>query len=57
MFDKIFKIVALLILGFMAYTFYLYTLNTRYQIIGKGAGVFDRQTGKIYAPKAIRGNP
>jgi len=57
MFDKIFKSLLLLILAFIAYTLYLYTLNTRYQIIGKGAGVFDRQTGKIYAPKVIRENP
>ena len=47
MFDKIFKIIVLLILGFMAYSFYLYTLNTRYYYI-KGKTVMDRQTGYLY---------
>jgi len=47
MFDKIFKTALLLILAFIAYTFYLYTINTRYSHIKSGAA-FDHKTGKLY---------
>ena len=50
MFDKILKILALLILGFIAYTFYLYTINTRYSHIKSGLA-FDHKTGKLYNAK------
>ena len=53
MFDKIFKILALLILGFIAYTFYLYTLNTRYYSVSNRI-VLDRKTGSLHAPELIR---
>ncbi len=47
MFDKIFKICIIFILGFIAYTFYLYVLNTRYHFVSQGYA-FDRHTGKIF---------
>lgn len=53
MFDKIFKIIVLLILGFIAYTFYLYTLNTRYYSVSNRI-VLDRKTGYYRIPKVIR---
>ena len=48
MFDKICKITALIILAFIAYTFYLYTLNTRYEAATRGL-VLDRKTGELFA--------
>lgn len=56
MFDKIFKTVALLILAFIAYTLYLYTLNTRYYPIG-GRSVLDRQTGYVYFQDLLQSRP
>ena len=53
MIDKIFKILLLLILGFIAYTFYLYTLNTRYSYIKSGVA-FDHKTGLLYSAKPIK---
>ena len=54
MFDKIFKILLLLIVGFAVYTFYLYTLNTRYRNTTlKNLLVLDRKTGQLYFKKLI----
>ena len=47
MFDKIFKFIALIIFGFIAYSFYLYALNTRYYPIANKLIVLDKQTGNI----------
>jgi len=54
MFDKKLKTLLLLIIGFAVYTFYLYTLNTRYSSATfKNPLVLDRQTGLIYIQKPI----
>ena len=48
MFDKICKVTALIIFSFIAYTFYLYTLNTRYESSMRTL-VLDRKTGELFA--------
>ena len=47
MFDKIFKFIALIIFGFIAYSFYLHALNIRYYPIANKLVVLDKQTGNI----------
>lgn len=55
MFDKIFKIGLLVVLAFIAFTFYLYVQNTRYYSIEKGL-VLDKRTGQVYVFVSIKIN-
>lgn len=50
MFDKIFKIVVVIILAFMAYTLHTYTINTRYSYSVLNDAIVERETGNLYVP-------
>ena len=57
MFDKICKVIALIIFAFIAYSLYLHALNSRYDSLGNRGAVIDQQTGKIYIPEPVKSNP